>query len=177
MTNLVQTVFSRREIVMNERPLDVYLTDHLAGSTGGVELAQRAAEENSGSDLGSFFSELLADIQEDRATLEDMMKHLGTQPSPIKQAGAWIMEKFSRFKMAAGSQDLGTLLMIETLEMGVEGKLSLWRALNEVADGYPQLGDYDLKGLMERAEAQIAALEEQRLKAAKTALAAPASVS
>jgi hypothetical protein len=61
--------------------------------------------------------------------------------------------------------------------MGVHGKLSLWRALNEVAQGYPQLADYDFKGLAGRAEAQVEALEAERLKAAKTALAAPAAVS
>jgi hypothetical protein len=166
---------------MNDpRPLDVYLNDHLAGSTGGVELAQHAAAQYEGKPLGSFFSDLLADIQEDQATLEDIMKHVGTQPNPIKKAGAWLMEKVSRIKLSTqsgGAPDLNALMLLETLEMGVDGKLSLWRALKEVADGYPQMADYDLDGLAARAESQIAGLEAERLKAARSALAATASVS
>jgi hypothetical protein len=164
---------------MNDpRALDVYLNDHLAGSTGGVELAQRAAQQYEGKPLGSFFADLLADIQEDVATLEDVMKHVGTQTNPIKQAGAWIMEKVSRLKLSvSATEELSVLLTIETLEMGVNGKLCLWRALKEVAEDYPQMAEYDFAGLAGRAEAQIAALEAERLKAAKAALAATASVS
>ena len=34
--------------------LAIYLNDHLAGSTAGVELARRTAHENDGSELGAF---------------------------------------------------------------------------------------------------------------------------
>ena len=37
---------------------DIYLNDHLAGPTGGVELARRAAGGHEGTDLGAFLSRL-----------------------------------------------------------------------------------------------------------------------
>ena len=165
---------------MNEpRPLDVYLNDHYAGSTGGVELAQRAAEEY-GTEMGSFFTDLLAQIEQDRSTLEQMMKRVGTEPSPIKQAGAWVMEKVTRLKLSGQSgraPKLNMLLTIETLEMGVGGKLSLWKALKEITDSNAQIAEFDLDGLIARAESQIEGLEAERLKAAKAALSTPAAAS
>jgi hypothetical protein len=165
---------------MNEpRPLDVYLNDHFAGSTGAVELAQRAAEEY-GSEVGSFFTDLLAQIEQDRSTLEQMMKRVGTEPNQLKQAGAWIMEKVTRLKLSGQSgraPELNMLLTIETLEMGVGGKLSLWKALKEITDSNAQIAEFDLDGLIARAESQMKGLEAERLKAAKAALTTPARVS
>ena len=36
------------------RRLDIYLNDHFAGATVGLELARRAARENAGTSLGDF---------------------------------------------------------------------------------------------------------------------------
>ena len=61
-------------------------------------------------------------------------------------------------------------MAIETLALGVEGKVSLWIALGEIADRYPQLRAINLPGLTERARAQRDALERERLTAARWAL-------
>jgi len=166
---------------MNEqRPLDVYLNDHLAGATAGVELAQQAATEYGGTDLGSFFVDLVAQIHYDQVTLEDLMRRVGTRANPIKQAGAWIMEKVTRLKLSGrtgGAPELNLLLTLETLQLGVEGKRGLWKALKEITGSHAAIAAFDLDGLIARAESQIAELEGQRLKAAKAALAAtPAGV-
>jgi hypothetical protein len=159
--------------------LDVYLNDHSAGSTGAVELAQRAAEQY-GTEVGPFFVDLLAQIEQDRSTLEDIMKRVGTEPSPLKQAGAWVMEKVTRLKLSGQSgraPELNLLLTLETLQMGVGGKLSLWKALQAISDSNAQLAEFDFDGLAARAQSQLDALEVERLKAAKAALGLPAAVS
>ncbi len=164
---------------MNDaRPIDVYLTDHLAGATGGCELAQRAAEEHKGTPLGEFFSNLYTEIEQDKNTLEDMTKRLGTQPNPIKQAGAWLMEKVTRLKLSTqtgGAPQFNALLTLETLEMGVTGKLCLWRALKEISEASEVIRSFDLDNLVSRAESQIDTLEKERVKTARTALAESAS--
>ena len=89
------------------------------------------------------------------------------------------MEKVTRLKLSGQSgtaPDLSLLLTLEALQMGVGGKLSLWRALKEITGSNAQLAPFDMDGLIVRAESQIAGLESERLKAAKGALAAPASV-
>ena len=57
--------------------LAIYLNDHLAGSTVGVELARRARGSNDGTELGEFLATLAAEIEEDRDTLGEVMGAVG----------------------------------------------------------------------------------------------------
>jgi len=68
------------------------------------------------------------------------------------------------------SDDDGAFMALETLAMGVEGKASMWRALKEVAGEYPALATTNLDELIDRAEAQSAILERERLAAGMQAL-------
>ena len=160
---------------MNDpQPLEVYLNDHLAGATGACELARTATEKFVATPHRSFLSDFLAQVEQDRATLADMIDRLGFTQSPIKQAGAWLMEKVSRVKLspaASGSEELSALLTLETLAIGVEGKICLWEALIAVAEADSRLAAFDLKGLLKRANDQRAGLERERIAAAKEALA------
>lgn len=54
------------------------------------------------------------------------------------------------------------------LYLGIEGKHSLWRSLDTLNDA--RLGEFDFPKLAARAREQLAAVEEQRLKAAANAL-------
>ena len=153
--------------------LGTYLNDHYSGATAGSELAQNISEENAGNKYGSFLSELAREIEQDRATLEDLISKLGIEKNPVKEAAGWVMEKFSRIKLSegmTGDADLKRLLQFETLSLGIEGKASMWRALREVSASYPVLADADLDGLAKRADSQRATLEEHRLEVAKAAL-------
>ena len=81
------------------RRLDIYLNDHLAGATVGVELSRRAAAANRGTPTGEFLERLHDEIVEDRRVLEDIMRALGVDASPIKPAVAWVAEKAGRVKL------------------------------------------------------------------------------
>ena len=70
-----------------------------------------------------------------------------------------------------GSPHLTRLLQAESLSLGVEGKVSLWRALIEVAPSDPQLAVVDLQRLVDRALDQRRRLEVVRLAAARRAFA------
>ena len=63
--------------------LPIYLNDHLAAATGGCELARRAARQNEGTELGSFLEDFAAQIEADRAQLEDVMTRLEVTRDPI----------------------------------------------------------------------------------------------
>jgi hypothetical protein len=153
--------------------LETYLNDHLAGSVTGSELANKISSEYADTSFGPFLAELAREIEQDKVTLEGLMERLGIQRSPIKQAAGWIGEKVSRLKlseMMTGDQDLKRLLEFETLSLGIEGKLSMWRALIEVSDSYPELAAIDLARLAKRAESQRSSLETHRLQVASEAL-------
>ena len=152
--------------------LGTYLNDHFAGASAGSELAQKISDENSGTEYGSFLSDLAREIEQDRSTLEDVLNRLGVEKNPIKEAAGWVMEKFSRIKLSdamTGNEDLKRLLEFEALSLGIEGKLVMWGALGEVSSSYPELADMDFAGLAKRADNQRASLEERRMQAAKGA--------
>ncbi len=61
-------------------------------------------------------------------------------------------------------------MALESMMLGVSGKLSLWRALERVADRYPAIAATDLDELIRRATLQRDTLEEERLRTAERAL-------
>ena len=152
--------------------LSIYMNDHLAGSIAGSELAKRAARNNEGTPYGPFLERLQQEVAEDRETLERIMDDLGIKRSAVKGAGAWLAEKAGRLKLngqLTGYSDLSRVEELEGLSLGVEGKLSLWRALQQVRDEYPPLESAELERLIERAEMQRKELEDHRREAVKTA--------
>jgi hypothetical protein len=158
--------------VIERRLLAIYLSDHLAGSTGGVELARRARSSNRGTKFGGMLTEVCAEIEADRATLERVMEHLGVKRSAPKVAGAWAAEKLGRLKLngrLTGYSPLSRLVELEMLHIGITGKIQLWLALVETQGD--KLAEFDLAGLIERAESQRARVERLRLDAAREAFA------
>ena len=155
------------------RRLDVYLNDHLAGAMVGTELSRRAAENNRGTSLGDFLEELHREIVEDRQTLQRVMTELGVEQSALKPAAGWVLEKAGRLKLNGqirGYSPLSRLVELEGLETGVSGKRALWQALSSVFHGDPRLAQFNLAGLIARAEEQLEGIGEQRVAAAPDAL-------
>ncbi len=111
---------------------------------------------------------IAAEIEEDRETLIELMDRIGTSKNPVKKATAWMTEKASRAKfsgLSSGEPDVGRLMALESLTLGVAGKECLWQVLKRVADRYEPLAAIDLERLIERARNQRAQLEVERTKA------------
>jgi hypothetical protein len=154
--------------LISDKPLDVYLNDHLAGARFGSDLARRLAGRMGGTTMN-----VLADeIEEDRQALQRLMDRLDVSRNPIKEAATWVAEKVSHVKLSgltAGHPEFGLFMALETLSLGVEGKHSLWVALADIADDYPALHEFDLVALRERAADQRRVVEAERAAAARRA--------
>ena len=162
------------ETAEEQKLLEIYLQDHYAGSTGGVELAKRTAKENEGTEFGGPLIRIAGEIREDRDALKRIMDRLDVSPAPIKAGLAWAAEKAGRVKpngQLRGYSPLGRLVEVEALITGVTGKHSLWRALQQVVDAEPRLDRRQLEDLERRAEDQLSRLHELRDRAAAVALA------
>jgi hypothetical protein len=149
--------------------LSTYLNDHLAGSTGAVALVRRAISHNSRNDYGTFLSGLLVEIERDRESLRDVMRRFDVGEDQIKHAAAWTTEKVGRLKLngqVLGYSPLSRLVELETLELGVTGKLCLWLALRAAYAGDERLAGIDLEELAKRARDQRQGLERVRRHAA-----------
>jgi len=156
--------------------LDVYLNDHLAGSAAAVELVERIRDNNEGTPLAAHMEGLLRDIEADRDTLSGVMKALGVTRSTPKQVAGKVLETLSRLRLnerVTGNADVTRLMELETLSLGIEGKLALWRSLGQVSTSQPTLAEFDLPVLADRAVKQRAGVEPFRLEAAAQAFAPP----
>jgi hypothetical protein len=142
--------------------IPIYLNDHLAGATGGVELARRTRASNAKDQaFGEPLTRICREIEEDRETLEAVMDRLETSRDPLKPIGAWAAEKLGRLKpngRLRGYSPLSRVLELEGLAMGITGKMALWETLRDRRTDAPP--GVDFEQLIQRAEAQRAAVEE-----------------
>jgi hypothetical protein len=155
------------------QPLDVYLNDHLAGSAAAVELVERIRDNNEGTALAAHMARLVDEIQADRDTLSAIMERLGVVRSTPKLVAGKVLETLSRFRLnerVTGSSAVSRLMELETLSLGIEGKVSLWRSLGEVVQTRPELAEFDLPALASQGVSQRAGVERFRLEAAAAAL-------
>lgn len=152
--------------------LAIYLNDHLAGATLGIELTRRSLRSNANTELGRFLQELLAELVRDREALETLMERLAVPKGRVKPGLAVAAERLGRLKLngqVRGYSPLSRVLELEGLAIGIQGKLSLWRNLRDAGIG-DRVPDVDLDGLVARAESQLARVEEHRIAAARVAL-------
>ncbi len=156
-------------------PLGIYLNDHLAGATGGLELARRVARAGQipapQPDLRRFADE----VAQDRIALLGIMGTLGVPVRGYKVWAAWAGEKAGRLKPnghLTTRSPLSNLEELEIMRLGVEGKAAGWRTLRELADEDSRLDAGQLDELVARARRQSDFLEESRVRAARQVIAA-----
>lgn len=154
-----------------DSPLSTYLHDHLGGATHAIDLVKHLRDQYSNDPLGQFASALLVEIEADKAVLQGLSDRIGSVSSGFKEMAGWLAEKVSRLKLNQGDRHgLGTMEALEFLQLGIHGKLALWRALAVVSQAETRLQGVDYERLAARAAAQEAEVEERRLQLARTAL-------
>ena len=160
---------------MDDRLLGIYLNDHLAGATAGLELAKRAHGRNGDGTLGVALGRIAEEIEDDRHSLVGVMQRLSIQANVAKTSFAWFAERVGRLKLNGHLLSYSPLSRVEELEalrLGVEGKLCLWKTLKDARGTDPRLEGVDLDDLARRAESQRDQLEALRVAAAKKAFGA-----
>jgi hypothetical protein len=153
--------------------LSIYLNDHLAGATAGVELARRTAASNRSTSYGPVLQALAEEIEQDRSTLLEIMDRLSVGRDQLKVALSWGAEKAGRLKLNGELfrySPLSRLEELEGLSLGVEGKLALWLALRQTHGGDKRLRGIDFEELVKRARSQRRRIERQRRRAAEEAV-------
>jgi hypothetical protein len=105
--------------------LAIYLNDHLAGATSGVELARRLRGSNQGDpEFEPVLAEVCSAIEADRETLEAVMDQLGVGQDKLKPLAATLAERLGRLKLNGrlwGYSPLSRLEELELLQIGVVG--------------------------------------------------------
>ncbi|MGH7734344.1 MAG: hypothetical protein ACREOE_11755 [Gemmatimonadales bacterium] len=159
-------------------PLGIYLNDHLAGATAGLELARRVAGAGQVPAPPAELRQLAEEVAEDRDALLRMMGALGIPVRGYKVWAAWAGEKAGRLKpngRLTTRSPLSNLVELELMRLGVEGKAAGWRTLRTLADRDSRLDAGRLDELISRARRQADFLEESRIKAAQQVIDAAGS--
>ncbi len=156
---------------MNDDLLRTYMNDHYAGAVAAVELIENFRKSHPESPHAAFMGEILHEIDEDRQTLLGLLDRVGGEKSSIKDAATWIAEKGAKLAEMALDDRLSELLELESLLLGVRGKLALWHSLHAISQTVTTFSDIDFPRLERRAQDQIDRLERQRIVAARTAFA------
>jgi hypothetical protein len=150
-----------------------YLNDHLAGSVAAIELVDHLRELSNNPGREALLSRLRSEIEEDQTVLRELLREVGGSESKFRKAAAWLTEKLGEAKLKLDHPEGGELQWLEALEtlgLGIQGKLALWRALEAARDRKPDLQSLDLGRLMNRALEQLQWVESERLQVARRAL-------
>ena len=154
--------------------LAIYLNDHLAGATAGVEVARRAARQNDGSEYGEFLHGLAAELEAHRRQLENVMDRLGISRDQLKVGAGWLAEKLGRLKLNGRLIEyspLSRVVELEGLTLGTQGRIGLWRTLAAAAPDEPDIADIDFVDLLGRAEQNLEDLKTHHARAIEEMLA------
>jgi hypothetical protein len=147
-------------------PLATYLQDHLAGSHFALELLDSLHDQYEHEELGKFAFSLSIEIKKDQDLLIQVIENVGEKRSAVSEAAGWISEKISQLKLRRtdANKELGTFESLETLVVGIQGKMALWRALGQIRGVDVRVPALDFESLTVRAQSQFERADQERLK-------------
>jgi len=142
---------------MSDDLLAIYLTDHLAGATGGSNRMRSLADHERSASDGALLATIASEIEQDRRTLIRILAAAHVTPRRYKMATAWLIERVGRLKFNGSLRrsPLTSVLELEFLRMGVTGKIALWESLrhSDLTD------EFDFDELLARASRHLQGLE------------------
>ncbi|WP_328333507.1 DUF892 family protein [Kribbella sp. NBC_00382] len=162
--------------MIDEARLATYLQDHYAGSSAGIELFKRAADQQTDPVVRTALAKMVQEVEEERTALERYLAAVGAKPDQLKNAGAWMAEKLARLKPNGEilrRSPLSDLVELETLRIAVEGKAAGFRILRSLADDEPGFDAAELDSLLTQVAQQIEDLETLRMATAQRVLRHP----
>src|SRR5688500_20375415 len=101
---------------MNEKYLRIYLQDHLAGSTAGLELARRTRGANEGTEYGPPLARIADEIEADRRQLQGINEDLGFGGDRLQNMAAWSLETIGHLKLNGDLTGYSPLSRVVALE-------------------------------------------------------------
>lgn len=149
-----------------------YLRTHLAGSTAGVNLFDRAAD-GLPEPASSIIRRIHGELVEERSALRSMMDALDVHENPVFNTLAKASERVARLKPNGDllhRTAMTDLVELESMVIALNGKLAGWESLLAIVDDEPRLDRPLLEGLAAQAREQIATVRELHRSAAARAL-------
>lgn len=137
--------------------LGVYVNDHLAAATGGIELVSRMLGRHRGGPHEARLEELLDELREERTVVRGSMAALGIPVRQYKQIASWLGEKAARAKLNGhllSRSPLSDLVEFEFISTAVLAKRAGFETLREIAVVEPRLDGAALERMIAQADKQ-----------------------
>lgn len=152
--------------------LSIYLRDHHAAASAAVQVTRRMAKQNEDSPFGDHIDSLQKSVADSRRRLEEVMDLLDVDTSAVKDAGAWLGEKFGRLKLngrVVSYSPLSRVVELEGLKLATELEIEQWRALAVARQSDERLGAVDFEALVEHASQRLDQLDTLHRQACEAA--------
>ena len=141
--------------------LVAYLHDHLGGADVALQVVERLRRTSTSVDDRMLFEWLYQQFDHDRATVESLVRRLGTSPASVKRIAGHVSGALLKFLAGGARGDLAFFRTLEALAIGVQGKRCMWRALPFLRPGLAVAGR-TWPELESAALSQWEAIEERR---------------
>ena len=139
-----------------------YLLDHLSGSDAALAVVTRLARSHQGRPEGTLSARLESEFESERAVLRAILEQLGSSSFSMKRAGGQAMGSVLQTVTGGDHGSLALFRTLESLQIGVQGKRCLWRALHGMPRSFDIPGRLDLPGLEQQALDQWQRIESLR---------------
>jgi hypothetical protein len=149
--------------ILDGHMLALYLRDHHALLVAMGELAGRMTSSSRPAAMRELAGELAEAAADDRSAVEDLLRRLDSEPSPVRHAAAWSFEKVGRLKLngrVLRPSPLAPVTELEGCKLLLESDRALWSGLAQLA-----IGPADAAERAQRAEGLLEAAERLRVEA------------
>ncbi|MBW8764983.1 MAG: hypothetical protein JF630_01710 [Geodermatophilales bacterium] len=160
---------STASALRNPDLLGIYCNDHLAASTGGIELVNRMRGRWRGTPYEPHLERLLGELKEERTALRSTTTALGLPVRQYKQLATWVGEKLSRGKLNGrllSRSPLSDLIEFEFIANAVLLKRAGFETLREIAEVDRRIDAGLMERLINQADRQHEWLSEARREVA-----------
>lgn len=160
---------------MSRDRVNTYAAGHLMASHSGVAMFRAAASRHEGSPWGAELGALTAEIEADRASLEQIVRATGSDPGSVPhRAARYALEGMGHAsRVLHWPTDLSTLAELEKLRGGVSAKSVGWEILLAAATHDHRLSRVALESLLARAHDQSRRLRTIHLQMAQVLFNGP----
>lgn len=137
--------------------LGLYMSDHVAGATTGIERVKRMSRAYADTAHGPVLSAMAKEFVAERKVYYDLMDRFDLSRRTYRQVLAWAGERAGRLKLNGalfGTSPMTPVLEAELMRAAVLGKIGGWQTLQAHQDDL-RMPPETLTALITQAERQI----------------------
>ncbi len=148
---------------LDEKLLEKYIRGHMVAARSGAQLFAETKKVWAGTDVGSKFRDLAAEVDEDRAELQNIASRLKVRiplSTRVLARASRTMSRFNPLNPTGSREGLPGQLELESLHAVVAGKECLWHTLGALSVRDPRISGPQVQRLVGRAQDQQSRIAE-----------------